>query len=222
MALSRLLSRTSRQNIETKTLQFLRDKTDALIGPALDSPRAVGDITQKLIADNFENFVPPGTASNFSGKFARRAMADFAFQDAEQFYYAVDVKTHRLDTSFNMPNLTSVQRLVDFYRSSKNYFVLLKIDYISTGAAITFADVKFVPIEFIMWQCLTLGALGWGQIQIANANRIILDDTYTRKRWMLDLCDRVERFYAEEIRKIGKRQDHFKAVRAFWDANQID
>ena len=25
--------------------------------------------------------------------------------------------------------------------------------------------VLFVPLEFLSWDCLTLGALGWGQIQ---------------------------------------------------------
>lgn len=38
-------------------------------------------------------------------------MADLAFKDPDGFYYIVDVKTHRLGTAFNMPNLTSVERL---------------------------------------------------------------------------------------------------------------
>lgn len=38
-------------------------------------------------------------------------MADIAFKDRDDFYYVVDVKTHREDTKFNMPNLTSVERL---------------------------------------------------------------------------------------------------------------
>ena len=28
--------------------------------------------------------------------------------------------------------------------------------------------VHFVPIEFLSWDCLTIGALGWGQIQIGT------------------------------------------------------
>lgn len=38
-------------------------------------------------------------------------MADLAFTDKEGIYSVVDVKTHREDTRFNMPNLTSVERL---------------------------------------------------------------------------------------------------------------
>lgn len=46
-------------------------------------------------------------------------MADLAFTDKEGFYSVVDVKTHRADTKFNMPNLTSVERLARFYSDPK-------------------------------------------------------------------------------------------------------
>ncbi len=52
-------------------------------------------------------------------------MADLAFEDLDGYYYVVDVKTHRLSTKFNMPNLTSVERLARFYEDDKNYFVVL-------------------------------------------------------------------------------------------------
>jgi hypothetical protein len=140
-----------------------------------------------------------------------------AFHDAEQCYYVVDVKTHRLDSSFNMPNLTSVERLARFYQDANNFFILMKIGYTVANLALVLRDVKFVPIEFVKWDCLTLGALGWGQIQIANANTVVLDDTYTRKRWMLDLCDRLDLFYPAEMIKIEKRVDYFRRVRAYWE-----
>jgi hypothetical protein len=130
----------------------------------------------------------------------------------------VDVKTHRLDSSFNMPNLTSVERLARFYQDANNFFILMKVGYTVADQAIAFSEVKFVPIEFVKWDCLTLGALGWGQIQIANANTVILDDAYTRKRWMLDLCDRLDLFYPAEILKIQKRVDFFKNIRAYWES----
>ena len=38
-------------------------------------------------------------------------MEDLAFKDLNGKYYAMDVKTHNLDTNFNMPNLISVKRL---------------------------------------------------------------------------------------------------------------
>jgi len=97
-------------------------------------------------------------------------MADLAFNDREGNYYVIDVKTHRLDTKFNMPNLTSVQRLARFYEDDKNYFVILAVAYSVVELQIKVERVHFVPIEFLSWDCLTIGALGWGQIQIANSN----------------------------------------------------
>lgn len=31
------------------------------------------------------------------------------------------------------------------------------------------------------WSCLTLGALGLGQIQIVNSNNIVINEQYTKK-----------------------------------------
>ena len=31
--------------------------------------------------------------------------------------------------------------------------------------------------------------VGWGQIQIANSNKVIIMPQNSRKRWMLELCD---------------------------------
>ena len=67
-----------------------------------------------LGADSFDAILGDWCAE-YSSSFARRAMADIAFTDVDGFYYVVDVKTHRADTKFNMPNLTSVDRLSRFY-----------------------------------------------------------------------------------------------------------
>jgi len=95
-------------------------------------------------------------------------MADLAFEDADKCYYRVDVKTHRTSTKFNMPNLTSVERLARFYEDDKNYFVILYIGYDVQGLRVVVTDVKFVPIEFLDWECLTLGAFVLPQSNLEN------------------------------------------------------
>ena len=91
-------------------------------------------------------------------------MADLAFEDADGFYYVVDVKTHRLSTKFNISNLMSVERLSRFYEDDKNYFVVLMVAYDIKDLHTVIEHVTFVPIECLGWDCLTIGALGWGQI----------------------------------------------------------
>ena len=143
-------------------------------------------------------------------------MADVAFKDVDGLYYIVDVKTHREDTKFNMPNLTSVERLSRFYEDDSNYFTILMIGYSVSGNTALVSEVKFVPIEFLGWDCLTIGALGWGQIQIANSNFVTVRPGYSRKQWMLEFCDVMLEFYPKEISKIGDRITRFEHVREFW------
>ena len=204
------------KELETKILSFLNAQKDFLSERSMNSPRAVGDAIESVISENFQTILGD-VIKEYSSSFARRAMADLAFTDKDGFYYVVDVKTHRLDTKFNMPNLTSVERLSRFYEEDVNYFVLLKVDYQVEGTKVAIKHVTFAPIEFFNWDCLTLGALGWGQIQIANANTVNIAPKTSRKNWMLELCDTLLEFYPKEIGKIGERIDRFKQVRKFWE-----
>ena len=218
--MSKVFEKNIRKQIEFNVVQKL-NSVKLMNSITVNSPRSVGDAVQEYLETNFASCIPHNIVDNFNSSFARRSMADFAFTDVEGKYYVIDSKTHNLDTSFNMPNLTSVERLSRFYEDSNNYFSILIVSYKVDGEKLLFTDCKFVPIELLDWSCLTLGALGWGQIQIANSNNIIVNETNTRKKWMLKLCDMLDIFYPNEIQKILKRKDHFKKVRQFWE-NQID
>ncbi len=183
------------------------------------STRATGDAIQGLISDEFGRLLGEWS-QEYSSDFARRAMADVAFRDKEGFYCIVDVKTHREGTRFNMPNLTSVERLSRFYEDDKNIFSLIMVKYALNGNRVEVSDVLFQPIEFLDWDCLTVGALGWGQIQISDSNRIIVNHGYSRKAWMLTLCESMFEFYPREIFKIKERIERFRNVRTFWDQKQ--
>ena len=207
---------THRETIERKIKSLLNEQKDFLSARTVNSPRAVGDAIENIIVENFKPILGE-LAGEYSSTFARRAMADVAFTDKDGYYYVVDVKTHRLDTKFNMPNLTSVERLSRFYEEDTNYFSVLKVNYRTKGTGVNIEKVTFAPIEFFDWGCLTIGALGWGQIQIANANVVKIVPKNSRKNWMLDLCDTVLEFYPKEIGKINERIERFQEVRRFWE-----
>ena len=190
---------------------------DFLSPQTATSTRATGDALESLVAESFDGFLGDW-CSEYSSDFARRAMADMAFTDKEGIYSIVDVKTHREDTHFNMPNLTSLQRLSRFYESDTNVFALLMIRYSIDGPKVNASEVVFAPIEFLDWDCLTVGALGWGQIQIANSNDIHVIDRFSRKQWMIQLCDVMADFYPKEIGKIETRMNHFESVRNYWES----
>jgi len=196
--------------------EFLNGQDQFLSGSTVNSTRAVGDAIQDILSENLQSILGTEHCAKYSSRFARRAMADLAFEDKDGLYYVVDVKTHRLSTKFNMPNLTSVERLSRFYEDDKNYFVVLMVAYDIEDLHAVIEDVTFVPIEFLAWDCLTIGALGWGQIQVANSNRITINPQTTRKSWMVEFCDTMLEFYPKEIAKIGSRIERFKKIRDEW------
>ncbi|MGB9920100.1 MAG: hypothetical protein ACPLPT_05165 [Moorellales bacterium] len=203
------------KDLQARVKELINSHKAFLSPETMNSTRAAGDAIQSIIADNFRRLLG-GLCAEYSSDFARRSMADLAFKDIDGFYYVVDVKTHRTDTKFNMPNLTSVERLARLYEDDSNYFVLLFVAYHLEQTKAVVTDVKFVPIEFLGWDCLTIGALGWGQIQIANSNYITVNAQYPRRKWMLELCDAMLEFYPREIAKIDERIKYFEKVRGFW------
>lgn len=218
---SSLFDDINRERIESSVLGML-NQHQLMNESTVNSPRAVGDAVQLFLETNFPQCIPAGIVRDFNASFARRSMADFAFTDKEGRYYVIDNKTHNLNTQFNMPNLTSVERLSRFYSDDDNYFTLLLVAYKTEGNKLEFSECKFVPIEYLEWDCLTLGALGWGQIQIANSNIIKVNPAQTRRSWMLQLCDALDIFYPNEIQKIAERMDHFKKIREFWNEHPDD
>lgn len=202
--------------IENAIVTLLNSQPEFLSTRTVASPRAVGDAIQLILAEQFQSLLGD-LSTTYSAEFARRAMADLAFTDQDGFYYVVDVKTHRRGTHFNMPNLTSVERLARFYEDDNNYFVILIVKYTVEGTRAIVEKAHFVPIEFLSWNCLTIGALGWGQIQLANANVVNINEGYSRKEWMLELCDVLFEFYPREIGKIQGRIDYFRRVKQLWE-----
>lgn len=206
-------------NVADALRDYINSVPDFLSAQTARSTRAAGDAIENLVAERFDSFLGEW-CKEYSSDFARRAMADVAFKDAEDFYCVVDVKTHREDTKFNMPNLTSVERLSRFYEDDANVFALIMVKYRLEQHAVIATEVTFAPIEFLDWDCLTVGALGWGQIQIANSNRIALNDGYSRRDWMLTLCDVMLQFYPREILKIQERVTRFEEVKTYWEQKE--
>ena len=207
------------REVAEKIKDYINASPDFLSAQTAGSTRAAGDAIESLISEKFDA-VLEDWFTEYSRDFARRAMADLAFTDKEGFYSIVDVKTHREDTRFNMPNLTSVRRLAGFYESDTNVFSLLMVKYAIEGTRLRAKEIIFSPIEFLDWDCLTLGALGWGQIQIANSNYIKINHGYSRKKWMLEFCDAMIDFYPKEIQKIHDRIKRFDDVKAHWESRE--
>ncbi len=217
MEVSSIFSTGKYKEIESSIVDLVNAQSGILSARTAPSTRAAGDAIQSILSEHFEGILGD-LCVEYQASFPRRAMADLAFTDCDGFYYAVDVKSHRIGTSFNRPNLTSIERISRFYEGDKNYFVILMVKYEVEGTQLRAREALFVPIEFLSWNCLAIGALGWGQIQIVSAGSIDVDTGSSRQGWMLQLCDKALAFYPKEIAKIERRIRHFQRMRSRWDS----
>ncbi|MCY4147798.1 MAG: hypothetical protein OXF73_00300 [Gammaproteobacteria bacterium] len=125
---SRFYYQGHHEQVAVAIKEYINSLPSFLTPETANSPRAVGDSLESLVTGQFDNFLGDWCLE-YSGDFARRAMADMAFTDIDGLCSMVDVKTHREDTAFNMPNLTSVQRLARLYEPDTDYFSLIIIKY---------------------------------------------------------------------------------------------
>lgn len=213
--ISRLFHTNEHIALQDGIRDLVNNSPDFLSRNTAHSPRAAADAIESIVAAAFDGLLGEHYIQYSSG-FSRRAMADLEFRDRDDLTYVVDVKTHRIGTEFSRPNVTSVKRLTQFYEDDRNFFAVMMIHYTVDGVTATVSDVQFVPVEFLGWDCLRIGALGWGQIQIADANDISVNSGYSRKAWMLQLCDMVLSFYPKEIAKIRDRVSRFERTRELW------
>jgi hypothetical protein len=217
MTRSAIFHTPRRTEIEGAIVGLLNEQPEFLSARTANSTRATGDAIQAILSERLRSLLGD-LCVDYIAEFERRALGDLAFHDADGLYYSVDVKTHRLDASFHMPNLTSVKRLAEFYNDDSNYFIILLIEYDIRGTTLEASAAHFVPIEFLAWNCLTLGALGWGQLQLASNRSIEIDVRASRRDWMLELCEHLARFYPQEIGKIQQRVRYFERIQASWRA----
>lgn len=206
-----LLSKGKQTEMSQRVKDVISRYSKYMPGGVMANQRSVGDWIQDVINDNFKEIVN-GYNVRIEPTQGKRAMGDVVIWDEAEAQFYIDIKTHNVDTDFNMPNLTSVKRLADLYQHANKYFVIIIVDYSVSGNELNVVGVSIFPIEELSWACLSLGALGWGQIQITNSNKLLLNDDIDRKAWVTEFKQRVLKFYQHETSKITSRIKYFETV----------
>ena len=170
----------------------------------LVSPRVAGDSVQQWVSDILkEYFRKKDVEFTPSEKLGRVSMADCIVKVNGETHY-VDIKTHCKSGTFSAPNLVSIKRLYKFLTANQNnYFDILVVDYTIAGNQIHFDNVHFVPIDSINWDCLRIGNLGNGQIQLKDAS-VIIAQQIKRSDWLTTMQANIAAFYIKQQNKIRK------------------
>ena len=124
--MTELLDPNRLARLEVQILEHLRDHApNFLTASTARSTRTAGDAIETIVCA-----VLPDLLSDVTGSWikdlSRRAMADARIQTAGGSVYDIDIKTHRIGTSFSRSNLISVHRLARFYERPENVFLIAR------------------------------------------------------------------------------------------------
>ena len=171
-------------------VEELLEGSNLSINPKLrGQARACAALIEEIIQNKLAyKFLPAATA---------KAMGDMSYE-CDGDTYLIDIKAH-CRGKWGMPNLTSYKKLRDFYKKASNHFIVMAIDYsVDNDGSFTFLKVVVEPIEHFDWGCLAVqGTLG--QIQIKNAEDIVIDKAASRNNW-------IKEFYETTTNAITKKQ----------------
>ena len=106
------------------------------------------------------------------------------------------------NSDLSMPNLISISRIKKFYENDRNLLLYVFVKYVSNNNVIQILEVNVKKLEQLNWECLTIGNLGKGQLQITNMNEISFQTFMTRTDWMERLSYDVVIYYQKLIDKI--------------------
>ncbi len=163
--------------------------------------RGVADIIEQDVSRIILNLKSQIIKESYEAK-SKRSIEDVGLVTKDYDDVKIDIKTHDTESELSMPNLISISRLKKFYENDRNLLLYVFVKYINHGNNVQVLQVKVKPIEQINWECLTIGNLGKGQLQITDMNKISFQNFMTRKDWMERLSYDAIIYYQKLIDKI--------------------
>jgi len=167
--------------------------------PSSGNQRAYADVIEELGCDLAKRQWP----SLYRAARSVRSPEDFTLV-TNTSRVLVDIKTRQLNTEFNMPNLISVDRLQKLLDDSAMELWYWIIDYeVDQSGSAAVVHSELVPVWNLNWQCLSIGNLGLGQLQITNWNNLV-QSTQTKAVWANQLRETRKEFYTNQATKFQK------------------
>jgi len=87
-AKSELFTTKNRRKIETAVINLL-NSNQLMNRNTVNSPRAVGDAVQSFLESNIDQCLPKKLIAKINSSFARRSMADLAFDDTNEKIFSI-------------------------------------------------------------------------------------------------------------------------------------
>jgi hypothetical protein len=163
--------------------------------------RGIADIIEVIVSDIILNLKHQSIKESYEAK-SKRSIEDVGLVTTEYDDIKIDIKTHDSNSDLSMPNLISISRIKKFYENDRNLLLYVFVKYVTNGRSIQILDTKVKAIEQLNWECLTIGNLGKGQLQVKNMDEITFQTFMTRNDWIERLSCDVVIYYQSLIKKI--------------------
>jgi len=163
--------------------------------------RGIADIIEVKVSNIILKLKHQSIKESYEAK-SKRSIEDVGLVTNDYDDVKIDIKTHDSESELSMPNLISISRLKKFYENDRNLLLYVFVKYINYGDLIQILHAQVRAVEQLNWECLTIGNLGKGQLQVKNMNEISFQNHMTRKDWMERLSYDVVIYYQSLVNKI--------------------
>jgi hypothetical protein len=164
--------------------------------------RAVGDKIEAECANIFKNLYP----NKYVDPSSKRSTDDFSLE-YDNHKKLLDVKSHWIqedENGFSMPNLISIKKLRKLLEDNTKCLSYIFVDYVRRGDDVIIGDVHVPYIWELDWSILHIQNLGWGQLQIKDANKELAFTDMGKEKWLQKFKLEAKKYYEKHLTKIEK------------------
>lgn len=165
--------------------------------------RGKGDKVERILSRFIEEMKT--TKIQILPRSSKRSFEDLSIKLGD-FNIALDFKSHDVDANFSRPNLKSIERIKKFLKNDSNHLWYVFVDYKSQENKTTILNIEVRSPEELPWECLDLGNIGRGQIQIKDKNIPINFREISRSEWLKELSINKIKFLDKQINKFQKNK----------------
>ena len=165
--------------------------------------RTVGDLIESKVSEILFN-APSELITEKRVARSKKSIEDVTLI-SEGITYYIDPKTHDMNSDFSMPNLTSISKLKQLFKSDDKELIYIFVGYVLSEGVVIVNDIKVFFIWELDISILGVGALGNGQLQIKNANSDLVFTDKGKKSWYSDFTILVQEYLRKRLKKINKQ-----------------
>lgn len=170
--------------------------------------RTVGDLIESKVSEVLHNSKNSLISEKKTAR-SKKSIEDLTLV-ANGVNYYIDPKTHNINSDFSMPNLTSIEKIKKLFSSKNEDLIYIFVTYQLSDKIVVILNIKVLFIWEINLDCLGIGALGKGQLQLKDASKEISITNKTKEEWYIDFKKLVNLFLERQILKINKQIKDWK------------